>query len=32
MTEPNKDNISIERRNVGEKCATTEDGMYELTL
>ena len=28
MTEPNKDDMSIERRNVGERPTTTENGMY----
>ena len=30
MTEPNKDNMSIERRNLGERLTTTEGGMYNL--
>ena len=30
MTEPNKDNLSVERRNLGERLTTTEDGMYNL--
>ena len=28
MTEPNKDDMSIERRNVGGRPTTTENGMY----
>ena len=30
MTEPNKDEMSIERRNVGERLTTAEAGMYKL--
>ena len=30
MTEPNKDDMSIERRNVGERPTTTGGGMYKL--
>ena len=32
MTEPNKDDMSIERRNVGERPTTTENGMYKSAL
>ena len=30
MTEPNKDSLSIEGRNLGERLTTTEGGMYSL--
>jgi hypothetical protein len=30
MTEPNNDDMSIERRNVGERLTTTGGGMYKL--
>ena len=31
-TEPNKDDMSIERRNIGERPTTTENGMYQLAF
>ena len=30
MTEPNKEDMSVERRNVGERPKTTENGMYKF--
>ena len=32
MTEHNKDNMSIERRNIGERSTTTENGMHKLPV
>ena len=32
ITEANKDDMSIERRNVGERPTTTENGMYKLAF
>ena len=32
MSEPNKDDMSIERRNVGERPTTTENGIYQLAF
>ena len=31
-TKPNKDDMSVERRNVGERPTTTENGMFKLAL
>ena len=32
MTKPNKDDVSVERRNVGESPTTAGNGMYKLAF
>ena len=32
MTEPNRDDMSIETGNVGERPTSTENGMYQLAF
>ena len=32
MAEPNKDDMSIERRNVGKRSTATQNGMYKLAF
>ena len=32
VTEHNKDNMSLERRNVGERSTTAENGMHKLPV